>query len=214
MIFPIRHVTSPSGVPGMIARLLGATVVLTEQDELLSLLGENLTTNFPGDDRIRSAALDWERVDDTNNLLASLRCLQGQASVVGKPLPRQTVVAGDTAESLLGCSENLLNGTTVPPNASDPCLCAPHNDGKHYDEGREESYSQANVSSTATFMSCTSTVADVRTETISAEGEEATGGSMEDMCSNVKEAQERKVHLEPAIQRQVPSRPDFILCAE
>ncbi|CAN0391654.1 unnamed protein product, partial [Laminaria digitata] len=34
------------GVPGMIARLLGANVVLTEQDELLSLLDRNLADNF------------------------------------------------------------------------------------------------------------------------------------------------------------------------
>lgn len=64
----------------MIARLLGATVVLTEQDELLSLLEENLKVNFPGDDGIRWAALDWEREDDTDALLASFRNQQPTSS--------------------------------------------------------------------------------------------------------------------------------------
>lgn len=67
-----------SGVPGMIARLLGATVVLTEQDELLSLLDRNLDKNFAehqhprGEGGIRREALDWERTADTDGLLASL----------------------------------------------------------------------------------------------------------------------------------------------
>lgn len=58
----------------MIARLLGANVVLTEQDELLSLLGRNLADNFKGDrgGGIRYAALDWERKADTDDILASL----------------------------------------------------------------------------------------------------------------------------------------------
>ncbi|CBJ30547.1 conserved unknown protein [Ectocarpus siliculosus] len=64
------------GVPGMVARLLGATVVLTEQDELLSLLDRNLDGNFAGHPRgeggIRREALDWEREADTDGLLASL----------------------------------------------------------------------------------------------------------------------------------------------
>ena len=64
-----------SGVPGMIARLLGANVVLTEQDELLSLLGRNLEDNFKGErgEGIRYAALDWERKVDTDDILASLK---------------------------------------------------------------------------------------------------------------------------------------------
>ncbi|CAM9424455.1 unnamed protein product [Ectocarpus fasciculatus] len=60
----------------MVARLLGATVVLTEQDELLSLLDGNLDSNFAGHPRgeggIRREALDWEREADTDGLLASL----------------------------------------------------------------------------------------------------------------------------------------------
>lgn len=60
----------------MIARLLGATVVLTEQDELLSLLDRNLDDNFAehprGQGGIRREALDWERTADTDDLLASL----------------------------------------------------------------------------------------------------------------------------------------------
>ncbi|CAN0032057.1 unnamed protein product [Ectocarpus sp. 13 AM-2016] len=60
----------------MVARLLGATVVLTEQDELLSLLDRNLDGNFAGHPRgeggIRREALDWEREADTDGLLASL----------------------------------------------------------------------------------------------------------------------------------------------
>lgn len=60
----------------MIARLLGATVVLTEQDELLSLLDRNLDKNFAehprGEGGIRREALDWERTADTDDLLASL----------------------------------------------------------------------------------------------------------------------------------------------
>lgn len=60
----------------MVARLLGATVVLTEQDELLSLLDRNLDSNFAGHPRgeggIRREALDWEREADTDGLLASL----------------------------------------------------------------------------------------------------------------------------------------------
>lgn len=63
---------SSSGVPGMVARLLGATVVLTEQDELLSLLDRNLANNFPQDKGIRQMALDWERCADTDAILASL----------------------------------------------------------------------------------------------------------------------------------------------
>ncbi len=66
-----------SGVPGMVARILGATVVLTEQDELLSLLDRNLAKNFAdhprGEGGIRKEALDWERKADTDALLASLR---------------------------------------------------------------------------------------------------------------------------------------------
>lgn len=66
-----------SGVPGMIARLLGATVVLTEQDELLSLLDRNLDKNFAehprGQGGIRREALDWERTADTDDLLVSLQ---------------------------------------------------------------------------------------------------------------------------------------------
>lgn len=84
-----------SGVPGMVARILGAAaVVLTEQDELLSLLDRNLDTNFfsasaevnmkmkmkkkpqgsKGEEcGIRRAALDWERAEDTDELLASLQ---------------------------------------------------------------------------------------------------------------------------------------------
>lgn len=61
----------------MVARLLGANVVLTEQDELLSLLDRNLDKNFadhPRDESgIRRAALDWERKEDTDGLLSSLR---------------------------------------------------------------------------------------------------------------------------------------------
>lgn len=56
----------------MVARLLGATVVLTEQDELLSLLDRNLANNFPQDKGIRKMALDWERRADTDAILASL----------------------------------------------------------------------------------------------------------------------------------------------
>eukprot|EP00904_Undaria_pinnatifida_P005892 jgi/Undpi1/2432/HiC_scaffold_13.g05813.m1 len=58
----------------MIARLLGANVVLTEQDELLSLLDRNLADNFKGvlGEGIRYAALDWERKEDTDEILASL----------------------------------------------------------------------------------------------------------------------------------------------
>lgn len=58
----------------MIARLLGANVVLTEQDELLSLLDRNLADNFKGGlgEGIRHAALDWERKEDTDEILASL----------------------------------------------------------------------------------------------------------------------------------------------
>lgn len=57
----------------MIARILGSRVVLTEQDELLSLLERNVTQNFPGDDGILCARLDWERSQDTQELLALLR---------------------------------------------------------------------------------------------------------------------------------------------
>lgn len=61
----------------MVARILGATVVLTEQDELLSLLDRNLDKNFAdhprGEGGIRKKALDWERKADTDALLASLR---------------------------------------------------------------------------------------------------------------------------------------------
>ena len=68
----------------MIARLLGATVILTEQDELLSLLDRNIASNFfqdlgsAGDagtgaaGSIRRAALDWERTADADGILASL----------------------------------------------------------------------------------------------------------------------------------------------
>lgn len=65
-----------SGVPGMVARILGARVVLTEQDELLSLLERNLDTNFQEGGRregIRQEALDWERKEDTDRILASLQ---------------------------------------------------------------------------------------------------------------------------------------------
>ena len=69
-----KNQTKQSGVPGMIARLLGANVVLTEQDELLSLLDRNLADNFKGGlgEGIRHAALDWERKEDTDEILASL----------------------------------------------------------------------------------------------------------------------------------------------
>ncbi|CAM9451075.1 unnamed protein product [Choristocarpus tenellus] len=60
------------GVPGMIARLLGAKVVLTEQDELLSLMQRNIDANFFGDKEIRCKTLDWGRAADTDDLLDSL----------------------------------------------------------------------------------------------------------------------------------------------
>ncbi|CAN0418369.1 unnamed protein product [Discosporangium mesarthrocarpum] len=79
--------TLKRGVPGMVASLLGAAdVILTEQDELLSLLQRNLASNFPdGWDRegggrgggarsgrqIRCAPLDWERDSDIQKLMAS-----------------------------------------------------------------------------------------------------------------------------------------------
>lgn len=67
----------------MVARLLGATVVLTEQDELLSLLDRNLDKNFAdhsrGDGGIRRAALDWDRKEDTDGLLACLRPSETEA---------------------------------------------------------------------------------------------------------------------------------------
>lgn len=67
----------------MIARVLGATVVLTEQDELISLLEQNLKVNFPGDDGIRWTALDWERKADAEGLLASC----GPDARLESPLP-------------------------------------------------------------------------------------------------------------------------------
>lgn len=74
---------SSSGVPGMVARLLGATAVLTEQDELLSLLDRNLAKNFPQDEGIRKMALDWERPADTDAILASLMAPKISPSSVG-----------------------------------------------------------------------------------------------------------------------------------
>lgn len=53
--------------------------MLTEQDELLSLLDRNLDKNFDSADHprgqggIRREALDWERKADTDDLLASLQ---------------------------------------------------------------------------------------------------------------------------------------------
>lgn len=61
----------------MIARLLGAAVILTEQDEMLSLLDRNIASNFGGyGDGIKRAALDWERPSDVDSILASLNPVQ------------------------------------------------------------------------------------------------------------------------------------------
>lgn len=76
----------------MIARLLGAKVVLTEQDELLGLLEGNLNANFPGDDSIRWAALDWEREEDVASLQASFLELNQSGKTATKrtePIPPQ-----------------------------------------------------------------------------------------------------------------------------
>lgn len=56
--------------------------MLTEQDELLSLLDRNLDQNFAehprGQGGIRRQALDWERTADTDDLLASLQPSSGE----------------------------------------------------------------------------------------------------------------------------------------
>lgn len=83
----------------MIARLLGARVILTEQDELLGLLERNLSLNFPGDDSIRSAALDWERPEDTSNLLQLLEQMQcGRVVHDGPLLPLDAAVGLGTVD--------------------------------------------------------------------------------------------------------------------
>ncbi|CAM9870625.1 unnamed protein product [Scytosiphon promiscuus] len=85
----------------MVARLLGASVVLTEQDELLTLLDRNLDKNFadhPRDDGgIRRAALDWDRKEDTD---AVLSCLPPEndvppATLRSRPLYPLRSTAGD-----------------------------------------------------------------------------------------------------------------------
>lgn len=61
--------------------------MLTEQDELLSLLDRNLDDNFAehprGQGGIRREALDWERKADTDDLLASLQPSSASAGVGG-----------------------------------------------------------------------------------------------------------------------------------
>eukprot|EP00903_Cladosiphon_okamuranus_P013178 g12291.t1 len=124
------------GVPGMIARLLGATVVLTEQDELLSLLDRNLDRNFDFADHprgrggIRRAALDWERKADTDELLASLRPSseglgggQGEGAIARRATRLEFILCADCVfEPLYGDSWKALakvmgrlsdEGTTV-----------------------------------------------------------------------------------------------------
>lgn len=65
----------------MVAKLLGATVILTEQDEMLSLLDRNIASNFGGHgDGIRRAALDWERPSDVETILASLNPVQKEGN--------------------------------------------------------------------------------------------------------------------------------------
>eukprot|EP00587_Corethron_hystrix_P008016 CAMPEP_0113302082 /NCGR_PEP_ID=MMETSP0010_2-20120614/3044_1 /TAXON_ID=216773 ORGANISM="Corethron hystrix, Strain 308" /NCGR_SAMPLE_ID=MMETSP0010_2 /ASSEMBLY_ACC=CAM_ASM_000155 /LENGTH=336 /DNA_ID=CAMNT_0000155815 /DNA_START=104 /DNA_END=1119 /DNA_ORIENTATION=+ /assembly_acc=CAM_ASM_000155 len=50
------------GAPGMLARLMGASaVVLTDVPALLSQLERNVARNFPDDEGVRAAALDWSR---------------------------------------------------------------------------------------------------------------------------------------------------------
>lgn len=64
------------GVPGMIARLLGGHVILTDQDSLLKQLRCNIESNFKGDDRITAEALDWSR-EEVQKLLNNTGNNQG-----------------------------------------------------------------------------------------------------------------------------------------
>lgn len=100
----------------MVARLLGATVILTEQDELLSLLDRNLTSNFEGhDEGIRWAALDWEREVDTDGILASL-----PGRVEGGVGPTGSAVATARAGAGKGAAEERLgNGIALNGRRSD-----------------------------------------------------------------------------------------------
>ena len=53
-----------SGVPGMCARVLGADVILTEQESLVELLQKNVASNFVGEQgRISAAELDWGKTE-------------------------------------------------------------------------------------------------------------------------------------------------------
>lgn len=110
----------------MVARLLGATVVLTEQDELLSLLDRNLAKNFDGDrEGIRHAALDWERKEDTDCILTSLQptterpviipVASGSAGRVGGAVARKEGHAA-AREALGPLDDGQLSLTTLQGN--------------------------------------------------------------------------------------------------
>ena len=60
------------GVPGMIAALLGARVVLTEQPTLVDLLERNIAANFAADDGLlppSAAVLSWEHQSEAAKVL-------------------------------------------------------------------------------------------------------------------------------------------------
>mmetsp|Transcript_18453 Transcript_18453/g.69824 ORF Transcript_18453/g.69824 Transcript_18453/m.69824 type:complete len:273 (-) Transcript_18453:325-1143(-) len=101
------------GAPGFCASLLGADVVLTEQDQLVRLLEENAACNFSGDSAPRVRCLDWSA-----DAAASLA-----AEVLEKPEVGWDVVLasdvvyeplyGDSWKLLSDCLEALLLNTST-----------------------------------------------------------------------------------------------------
>lgn len=157
----LNHMTA-SGVPGMIARLLGARVVLTEQDELLSLLKGNLAANFAGDDGIRYAALDWERAEDTDAILSSLRqqpikqqqataepsLLGAAAAATGADLDAHNNAASSTCQravtpQLEGQQKRIVQGPAENRVGCDECSGHRQCSGENSRENSNVSYSKA-----------------------------------------------------------------------
>lgn len=68
------------GVPGMIASLMGAKVILSDQESLLQQMEKNIETNFRDDEReskiIQAMTLDWSR-SNVNELLRDSGMING-----------------------------------------------------------------------------------------------------------------------------------------
>lgn len=92
----------------MIAKLLGAVVTLTEQDEMLSLLDRNIASNFGEHGTgIRRGALDWERPSDVDSILASLNPAQKESN---QRMPESISASAEDQISVLGNEVGKLAG--------------------------------------------------------------------------------------------------------